>query len=98
MQTFDKKTRNRDNPPVVLTLDSKRHLIIPAALVPASPGERFDAEEEAVVLRHTGKEDWLTVLKECPVSMDDVPPRRREMARCHEVSVVALPRLTKLQD
>jgi hypothetical protein len=28
-----------------------------------------------------GKEDWVTVLKECPVSMDDVPPRRRQASR-----------------
>jgi hypothetical protein len=27
------------------------------------------------------KEDWLAVLKASPVSMDDVPPRRREPAR-----------------
>ena len=25
--------------------------------------------------------DWLAVLKECPVRMDDVPPRRRELPR-----------------
>ena len=31
--------------------------------------------------RSRGKEDWLAVLKACPVSMDDVPPRRRETAR-----------------
>jgi hypothetical protein len=31
-----------------------------------------------VLRRLAGQEDWLTVLKECPVSMDDVPPRRRE--------------------
>jgi hypothetical protein len=27
------------------------------------------------------KSDWLAVLKECPVSMDDAPPRRRELPR-----------------
>ena len=43
---------------------------------------RFDVEEDAIVFRRlAGKEDWLAVLKECPVSMDDVPPRRRETAR-----------------
>lgn len=71
---------------MIVTLDSKRRLTVPAALAPASPGEyfdaRFDAEEDAIVFRRlAGKEDWLTVLKECPVSMDDVPPRRREMSR-----------------
>jgi hypothetical protein len=71
---------------MIVILDSKRRLTVPAALAQTSPGEyfdaRFDAEEDALVFRRlAGKEDWLTVLKECPVSMDDIPPRRREMAR-----------------
>lgn len=82
---FDKNAPRWDNPTVIVTLDSKRRLTVPAALTPALPGEyfdaRFDAEEDAIVFRRlAGKEDWLTVLKQCPVSMDDVPPRRREMA------------------
>jgi hypothetical protein len=75
-----------DNPTMIVTLDSKRRLTVPATLAPASPGEyfdaRFDAEEDAIIFRRlAGKEDWLAVLKDCPVSMDDVPPRRRETAR-----------------
>lgn len=77
-----------DNPTMIVTLDSKRRLTVPASLAPASPGEyfdaRFDAEEDAIVfhrLPEKGKEDWLAVLKECPVSMDDIPSRRRETAR-----------------
>jgi len=71
---------------IIVTLDSKRRLTVPASLAPTSPGEyfdaRFDPEEDAIVFRRlAGKEDWLAVLKECPVSMDDVPPRRREAAR-----------------
>lgn len=71
---------------MIVTLDFKHRLTVPAALAPTSPGEyfdaRFDADEDAIVFRRlTGKEDWLTVLKECPVSMDDVPPRRRETSR-----------------
>ena len=71
---------------MVVILDSKRRLTVPVALAPASPGDnfdaRFDAEEDAIVFRRlAGKEDWLAVLKECPVSMDDVPSRRRETAR-----------------
>jgi hypothetical protein len=59
---------------------------VPASLAPASPGEyfdaRFDPEEDAIVFRRlAANEDWLAVLKQCPVSMDDVPPRRRESAR-----------------
>jgi hypothetical protein len=77
-----------DNPTVIVTLDSKRRLTVPASLAPASPGEYFDAcfdaEEDAIVFRRLperGKEDWLAVLKQCPVSMDDIPSRRRERPR-----------------
>ena len=71
---------------MIVTLDSKRRLPVPASLAPASPGEyfdaRFDEEEDAIVFRRlAGKEDWVAVLKECPISMDDVPPRRGETAR-----------------
>jgi hypothetical protein len=71
---------------MIVTLDSKRRLIVPTTLAPASPGEyfdaHFDAEEDAIVFRRlAGKEDWLAVLKDCPVTMDDVPSRRREHAR-----------------
>jgi len=38
---------------MVVTLDSKRRLTVPAALAPTSPGgyfdARFDAEEDAIV-------------------------------------------------
>ena len=71
---------------MIVTLDAKRRLTVPAGLAPASPGEyfdaRFDEEEDAIVFRRlAGKEDWLAVLKACPVGMDDVPPRSRQMAR-----------------
>ena len=71
---------------MIVTLDAKRRLTVPAALAPASPGDYFDAqfdpEEDAIVFRRlAGREDWLAVLKDCPVSMDDVPPRRRAPAR-----------------
>jgi hypothetical protein len=71
---------------VIVTLDSKRRLTVPASLALAFPGgyfdARFDREEDAIVFRRlAGKEDWLTVLKEGPVSLDDTPPRRREAAR-----------------
>jgi hypothetical protein len=72
-----------DNPTMVVTLDAKRRLTVPAALAPAKPGDyfdaHFDAEEDAIVFRRLGgRENWLAVLKDCPVSLDDVPPRRRE--------------------
>ena len=77
-------------PLVIVTLDSKRRLTIPAGLAPASPGDyfdaSFDAEEDALVFRRLpGKENWLTVLKACPVSLDDVPRRRRAPARRRKV-------------
>ena len=67
---------------MIVTVDAKRRLMVPAALAPASPGDYFDArpdaEEDALILRRLpGKENWLTVLKSCPVSPDDVPRRRR---------------------
>jgi hypothetical protein len=71
---------------MIVTLDAKRRLTVPTALAPASPGDyfdaQFDAEEDAIVFRRlAGKEDWLAVLRDCPVSMDDVPPRRRDIAK-----------------
>jgi hypothetical protein len=75
-----------DNPTMIVTLDAKRRLTVPASLAPASPGEyfdaRFDPEEDAIVFRRVGaNEDWLDVLKACPVSPDDIPPRRRQFSR-----------------
>jgi hypothetical protein len=69
---------------MIVTLDSKRRLTVPAALAPAVPGDYFDAqfdpEEDTLVFRRIAtNSDWLAILKECPVSMDDVPPRRREL-------------------
>lgn len=71
---------------MIIKLDSKRRLTLPASLLPARPGQsfeaRFDAEEEALILRPLPeKEDWLQVLSECPVAMDDVPSRRRELPK-----------------
>lgn len=71
---------------MVVTLDAKRRLTVPVALAPAQPGDYFDAhfdvDEDAIVFRRLGgRESWLAVMKECPVSLDDVPPRRREPAK-----------------
>jgi hypothetical protein len=45
-------------------------------------GSRSDAEDCACTRqRLEDKETWLTVLKSCPASPDDVPPRRRAPAR-----------------
>ena len=71
---------------MIVTLDAKRRLTVPVALAPASPGDcfeaRFDVEEDVLVFRRlAGKESWLTVLKACPVSPDDLPQRRTAPAR-----------------
>lgn len=71
---------------MIVILDSKRRLTLPAGLIPAAAGDcfdvRFDPEEDAVVFRRLPSgEDWLDVLAMCPVPMDDVPPRRKEPAK-----------------
>jgi hypothetical protein len=78
---------------MIVTLDDKRRVSIPVALAPAAPGDRFeasfDADEDVVTLRRIkGKAPWLEVWKQCPVPMDDVPLRSRELPRklrlcCH---------------
>ena len=62
---------------MVITLDAKRRLTVPVALAPAKPGDyfdaRFDAEEDALVFRRlAGRENWLEVLKTCPVSGEEL--------------------------
>ena len=71
---------------MILTLDAKRRFSIPAALAPVAPGDVFDArydrdEDEIVLRRVKRKSNWLEVWKQCPVSMDDLPPRSREMPK-----------------
>ena len=85
-RSLDSRGRRWDNPTMIVTLDAKRRLTVPAALAPASPGDyfdaRFDPEEDALVFRRlAGAENWLTVLRACPVSPDDVPQRRSAPAR-----------------
>jgi hypothetical protein len=71
---------------MVVTLDSKRRLTVSASLAPSAPGDQFeatfDAEEDTVVLRRIKrKANWLEVWKQCPVPMDDLPPRARELPK-----------------
>ena len=83
---IDAKAIRWDYPTVIVSIDSKRRLTVPAALAPTTPGDYFDAqfdsEEDAIVFRRLGaKHDWLTVMKECPLPIDDLPARRREFPR-----------------
>lgn len=71
---------------MVVTLDDKRRVSIPAALVRTAPGEQFDAtfdpDEDTVILRRIKrKSNWLEVWRQCPVAMDDLPARSREMPK-----------------
>ena len=71
---------------MILTLDAKRRLTLPATLVPAQPGDHFEAEfdpeEDAIVFRRIPKStNWLEVLKRCPVKIDDLPQRTRELPK-----------------
>jgi hypothetical protein len=71
---------------MLLTLDAKRRLTVPTSLAPALPGDHFEAEfhpdDDTLVFRRIApKGDWLSVLKECPVSMDDIPTRSRQLPR-----------------
>ena len=71
---------------MIVTLDEKRRLTVPVALVSAAPGDafdaRFDQEEDALVFRRVKRAtSWLDVLKACPLPMDDLPQRSREYPR-----------------
>lgn len=71
---------------MIVTLDDKRRVSIPVALAPAAPGDQFDAsfdpEEDVVILRRIKrKTGWLEVWKQCPVKMDDLPARSKELPK-----------------
>jgi len=71
---------------MLLTLDAKHRLTVPKSLAPSRPGDNYEAEfcpeDDTLVFRRiAAKGDWLAVLKECPVPMDDLPVRRRELPR-----------------
>ena len=90
MTYVDAQIERWDNPTMILTLDAKRRLTVPATLAPAKPGDHFiaefDAEEDALVFRRIAKNsDWLAVLKACPVDMDDLPARRREYPKTRKL-------------
>lgn len=71
---------------MVITLDAKRRLTVPTGLAPAKPGDvfeaQFDPDEDAIVFRRLSRNaNWVAVLEGCPVPMDDLPARRREIFR-----------------
>jgi len=71
---------------MLLTLDAKRRLCVPAALAPAQAGDAFDAyydrEEDEIILRRVKRRtNWLEAWKQCPVPMDDLPARSRQLPK-----------------
>ena len=71
---------------MIVTLDAKRRLTVPASLAPTRPGDHFKAEfdpdEDVLTFRRVaGREHWLDVLRACPVDLDDLPRRRRAYPR-----------------
>jgi bifunctional DNA-binding transcriptional regulator/antitoxin component of YhaV-PrlF toxin-antitoxin module len=73
-------------PTVIVTVDAKRRVSIPAALALTNPGDQFDAsfdpDDDVVILRRVKrKSNWLDVWKQRPVPMDDLPPRSRQMPK-----------------
>ena len=71
---------------MILTLDAKRRLTLPASLAPTRAGDHFKAEfdpaEDTLVFRRVARKgNWLDILKACPVDMTDLPARRRELPK-----------------
>jgi bifunctional DNA-binding transcriptional regulator/antitoxin component of YhaV-PrlF toxin-antitoxin module len=71
---------------MIVTLDSKRRLTLPASVLAAVAGDsfdvQFDAEENAVIFKKLpSRADWLEVMESCPADMTDIPPRRKELPK-----------------
>ena len=71
---------------MIAIMDSKRRLTVAASLAPAAPGDTFrsqyDAEEGEIVFRRISPPgDWLEIMAGCPVRMDGIPKRRRELPK-----------------
>jgi bifunctional DNA-binding transcriptional regulator/antitoxin component of YhaV-PrlF toxin-antitoxin module len=71
---------------MMLKVDSKHRVTIPAKLGLTTPGEYLEAlydedEDRFIFKRARRKENWLEVFKQCPSSMDDIPPRSRELPK-----------------
>jgi bifunctional DNA-binding transcriptional regulator/antitoxin component of YhaV-PrlF toxin-antitoxin module len=65
---------------MIVTLDAKHRLTVPRSLAKTRPGDYFEAlydeDQDAFVFRRIKRKvNWLEVLKQCPVPMDDIPPR-----------------------
>jgi bifunctional DNA-binding transcriptional regulator/antitoxin component of YhaV-PrlF toxin-antitoxin module len=75
-----------ESPTVYVTMDAKRRLTVPVAAHDFSPGDTFEAhfdpEESEIVFRRVNtRENWVEVMLRCPIPMDDLPPRSRELPK-----------------
>ena len=71
---------------MIVKLDSKHRLTVPKSLTKTRPGDYYEAlydeDEDKIVFRRVRRKvNWVEVLKQCPVSMDDIPPRSRELPK-----------------
>ncbi len=71
---------------MIVTLDEQHRLVVPATVCKTDVGEQFDAvfdeDQAAIVFRRVvPQEDWFDVMSACPVEMDDLPARSRELPK-----------------
>ena len=71
---------------MIVKLDSKHRLTVPKSLAKTRPGDYFEAlydedEDKFVFRRIKRRVNWLEVWKQCPISMDDLPARSRELPK-----------------
>ena len=80
------KRRQTKRTTMLVTMDAKRRLTVPATGEDFRPGDtfeaKFDLEEGEIVFRKINtRESWVDVMMRCPVPMDDLPPRSRELPK-----------------
>jgi hypothetical protein len=70
-----------DNPTMILTLDAKRRLTLPASRVPAQPGDHFQAEFDS-------EEDAVVWSRRCVVEFSDSMSRLLECVAARSALVL----------
>lgn len=71
---------------MLVTLDAKRRLAVPRQIASVTPGDQFDvsfdSHDNAIVFRRVHAQDnWLDVVGQCPVSIDDLPRHKPSLPR-----------------
>jgi len=80
------KRRQTKRTAMLITMDAKRRLTVPAVAEDFRPGDtfeaRFDLEESEIVFRKINtRESWVDVMMRCPVPIDDLSARSRELPK-----------------